>query len=210
MWVHGHSRLAAHAPIGLHHRPRAGPTPSARAESDRVACLCPSATVPICNPRTSRAARPDVASASRRSSLGQQTRKDLAAFGLDQRVVIQRSSRIDVLRCGHDVEITGQHHGGAARHDFGGMGNEALKSGQLVAGLVIFRICRQVGRRSAQEGGFARESPRRSRNAPLSRQLRTRHEGRDSHQVPLCLCTRGIQRSSSIRGYCRRATKQVG
>jgi len=26
----------------LHHRPRAGPTLSARAESDRVACLCPS------------------------------------------------------------------------------------------------------------------------------------------------------------------------
>jgi hypothetical protein len=67
--AHGRLHLPAHAPIGLHHRPRVGPTPAARAESDRVACLYPSATVHICNPRMSSAARPDVASASRRSSL---------------------------------------------------------------------------------------------------------------------------------------------
>ncbi len=70
MSAHGRWRLPARAPIGLRHRPRAVPTPSARAESDRVACLCPSATVHICNPRMSRAARQDVPSASRRSSLG--------------------------------------------------------------------------------------------------------------------------------------------
>jgi hypothetical protein len=69
MLAHDRWRLPAHAPIGLHHRPGAGPTPSARAESDRVACLCPSATVHICNPRMSRGACPDVVSASRRSSL---------------------------------------------------------------------------------------------------------------------------------------------
>src|SRR3984957_12518967 len=68
-------------------------------------------------------------------ALSQQTRKGLAAFGLDQRVVIQRSSRIDVLRCRHDIVITGQHHGGTARHEFGGMGNEALEPGQLVVEL---------------------------------------------------------------------------
>ena len=62
-------------------------------------------------------------------ALSQQTRKGLAAFGLDQRVIIQRSSRIDVLRCRHDALVTGQHHGGAARHEFGGMGHEALKPG---------------------------------------------------------------------------------
>src|SRR5258708_5115790 len=39
---------------------------------------------------------------------------------------------MDVLRCRHDVVVTGQHHGGAARHEFGGMGNEALKPGQLI------------------------------------------------------------------------------
>src|SRR3984957_3140071 len=104
-------------------------------------------------------------------ALSQQTRKGLAAFGLDQRVVIQRSSRIDVLRCRHDVVVTGQYYGGAAGHEFGGVGNEALKPCQLivefrsrlripvgevdgsdehslnsrfdVAGLVIFRISRQ-------------------------------------------------------------------
>ena len=91
---------------------------------------------------------------------------------MDQSVVIQRSSRIDVLRCRHDVVVTGQHHRGAARHEFGGMGNQALKPGQLVvefrsrlripvgevdgsdqdslngrfdvAGLVILRISRQT------------------------------------------------------------------
>src|ERR1700730_17938655 len=35
----------------------------------RVACLCPSATVQICNPRMSRAARPDVASTWHQSNL---------------------------------------------------------------------------------------------------------------------------------------------
>jgi hypothetical protein len=45
---------------------------------------------------------------------------------------VQRSSRIDVLRCRHDIVVTGQHHGRAARHELGGMGNEALKPGQLV------------------------------------------------------------------------------
>ena len=69
MLAHGRSRFPAHAPIGQPRRPRVGLTNSVRAESDRVACLCLSATVHICNPRMSRAARPDVASASRRSSL---------------------------------------------------------------------------------------------------------------------------------------------
>src|SRR4029077_1669360 len=32
----------------------------------------------------------------------------------------------------HDVIVTGQHHGCAARHEFGGVSNEALKPGQLV------------------------------------------------------------------------------
>jgi hypothetical protein len=39
---------------------------------------------------------------------------------------------IAVLRCRHDVVVTGQHYGCAARHEFGGVGNEALKPGQLV------------------------------------------------------------------------------
>jgi hypothetical protein len=64
MLGHGRSRFPAHAPIDQHRRPRGGLTASAKAESDRVACLCPSATVQICNPKMSRAARQDVASAS--------------------------------------------------------------------------------------------------------------------------------------------------
>jgi hypothetical protein len=40
--------------------------------------------------------------------------------------------RVDVLRCWYDIVVTDQHHWGAARHEFGGVGNEALKPGQLV------------------------------------------------------------------------------
>ena len=69
MLGHGRWRFPAHAPIDQHRRPRAGPTNSAKAESDRVAYFCPSATVQICNPRMSRAALPELASAWRQSSL---------------------------------------------------------------------------------------------------------------------------------------------
>ena len=34
--------------------------------------------------------------------------------------------------CGHDIVVTGQHYGGSARHEFGGVGNQALKPCQLV------------------------------------------------------------------------------
>src|SRR5580765_7908277 len=68
MLAHGRWRLAAHGPIGQPRRPRVGLTGSARAESDRVAYLCLLAIVQICNPRMSRAALPDVASAWRQSS----------------------------------------------------------------------------------------------------------------------------------------------
>src|SRR6266568_8094407 len=34
--------------------------------------------------------------------------------------------------CWHDIVVTSQHHGCAARHEFGGVGNEALKPRQLV------------------------------------------------------------------------------
>ena len=37
------------------------------------------------------------------------------------------------MSCGiGDIVVTGRHHGRAARHEFGGVGNEALKPGQLV------------------------------------------------------------------------------
>jgi hypothetical protein len=67
-----------------------------------------------------------------RPALRQQTREGLPALGLDQCVVIQRSCRIDVLRCRHDVIVTGQHNGSAARHELSSMGNEAFKPGQFV------------------------------------------------------------------------------
>src|ERR1700722_7650022 len=36
------------------------------------------------------------------------------------------------MRCRYDVVVTGQHHGCSTRHEFGGVGNQALKPGQLV------------------------------------------------------------------------------
>jgi hypothetical protein len=46
MLARDRSRFPVHAPIDPHRRPPAGPTNSAKAESDRGACLCPSATGP--------------------------------------------------------------------------------------------------------------------------------------------------------------------
>src|ERR1700723_3384416 len=45
--AHGRWRLAVHAPIDLRHRPRGALPRSARAESDRGACLCPFPTVQL-------------------------------------------------------------------------------------------------------------------------------------------------------------------
>jgi hypothetical protein len=39
------------------------------------------------------------------------------------------------VRSWHDVVVTGQHHGGAARHEPLGVGNEALRPSQLVTEL---------------------------------------------------------------------------
>src|SRR5215469_4391166 len=130
MLEHGRSRFLAHAPIGQHLPPRGSVTSLGKAGSDRAACLYPSATVRICNPRMSTPARQDEASAWRH--LSQQPCKGLSALGLDQRVVIQRSSWRDVLWSWHDVVVTGQYYGCAARHEFRGVGNEALKPSQLV------------------------------------------------------------------------------
>jgi hypothetical protein len=132
MLGHGRSRFLAHAPIGQHRRPPAGPTNSARAESDRVACLCPSATVQICNPRMSRAARPDVASAWRQSTLepANAQRPVGSRVGLTRCYPTIESDRCPAVlarRCSHRPAPRG-----AARHEFGGVGNEALKPGQLV------------------------------------------------------------------------------
>jgi hypothetical protein len=120
----GRSRFLAHAPIGEHRRPRAGPTNSARAESDRVARLCLSATVQICNPRMSRAARPDVASAWRRSSLepaGAQ-RPIGSPVGLTRCYPTTESDRCPVVsarRCSHRPAPLVRRS-----NEFGGVGNE--------------------------------------------------------------------------------------
>ena len=113
----------------------------------------------------------------------------------------------------HDIVVTGQHHGCEACHEFGSVGNEALKPGRLV---IEFRsrLRIPIGEaegsdqdslnsrfnvaslddlqdfpaslcKSAWEPGFAREWPRRSRNAPLARPLRTREsEGRSRGMLP--------------------------
>ena len=127
----------------------------------------------------SRVVRPVAASVARQSSLEPASAQRLDGFGLDQRVVIQRPSRStsppeSARRCSHR-----RNHQGAARHEFAGMGNEALKPGQLVIefrsrlripigegdptsqdslnsrfdvpSLVIFRISRQA--RARQNGG---------------------------------------------------------
>jgi hypothetical protein len=132
MLAHGRLRFPAPAPIGQHRRPRAGPTNSVRAESDRVACLRPSATVQICNPRMSRAAGPGVASARRQSSLEPASaRRPVGSRAGSTRCY----PVIESDRCfaeSDDVVVTGQHHRCAARHEFGGVGDEALKPSQLV------------------------------------------------------------------------------
>ena len=45
---------------------------------------------------------------------------------LDDKALIQPESRIDVLGYRHDIVVACQHHGCAARHQFGGVGNKPL------------------------------------------------------------------------------------
>ena len=114
MLAHGRWRLPVHAPIGRHHRRRAGPPASARAESDRGAYLCPSATVQICNPRMSRAAHSDVASALRRSSLEPASAQRLAGFLVGSTrcyptIESDRCPSVSAPRCSHQPTPRGRH-----------------------------------------------------------------------------------------------------
>jgi hypothetical protein len=97
--------FSCRTPIGQHRRPRVGPTDSVKAESDRVACLCPSATVQICSPRMSRAAGPDVVSGWRQSNLEPanaqkpvRTRAGVVGYGHNKIKMIQRNRIIYVQR----------------------------------------------------------------------------------------------------------------
>src|ERR1700688_3909050 len=65
----GRWRFPRHARLGLHRHPRVGRTLSAKAGSDRAACLCLQPTGRARNPRTSRAVRRGAASGEHPSSL---------------------------------------------------------------------------------------------------------------------------------------------
>ena len=170
------------------------------------------ATVHICNPRMSRAAHPGVASASRRSSLEPANAQRLGGFRVGSTrcyptIESDKCPAVWARRCSHRLTPRG-----AARHEFGGMGNEALKPGQLViefrsrlripvgevngsdqnslngrfdvTGLVVLGFPASL-RRSVPARGLAREWPRRSRNAPLAKLLRTQSfEGPSQERHP--------------------------
>lgn len=107
-----------------------------------------------------------------RPTLLNQPCKGLSAFRLDERIIVQRSRGIDVLRGRYHVVVTREHHRNIGRDEPRRMTNQAFKPGQFVlefraglrvsirkvnrrdqnslnssldiAGLLILRIARQI------------------------------------------------------------------
>ena len=85
-------------------------------------------------------------------------RAGLAAFGLNEGVVVERASGIDVLRGGNDVVIAREDDRDAGGPKARGMGGEAFEPGQLIAefgaGLRVAVGEVERGNQDASDGSF--------------------------------------------------------
>ena len=149
------------------------------------------------SPRTCRSARPDAASARRRSSLARGAGERVAHLGPEQRVIHPPFRLVDVEFGRNHVVIAGQHDRRSARQKLGGMRDQPLEPAQLVCRISgPAQDCRWAGRGSRST---CRRSPLRCSGCGDRPGRRASRAGFRS----VACRARGWRRRSSFSGRAR-------